>query len=71
LLGLFELKVLIGLLNDSIETLIQVSPVGVVNDFFHNIDELAGDHEVDSQTQDGNCLVGFNQKTLFLIYFLH
>ncbi len=71
LLGLFELKVLIGFLNYSIKSLIKVSPVDVVDDFFYNADELTGDHEVNSQAEDGNCLVSFCQKTLFLIDLLH
>jgi hypothetical protein len=70
LLRLFHFKVFIRTFNNSIKTFIQVPPIGVVHDFFHQTDELVCDHKVYSQAQYGHCFVGFLKMNFFLLHFL-
>ena len=70
MLGLFLFKVLVGLFDDTIESLVQVLPIRVLYHLLHEGDEFLCDHEVDPQTEKGDCLVGFLEVRLFDLYFL-
>lgn len=69
-LGLFFLKVLVGLFNDTVESFIQVLPIRVLDHFLDEGNEFLCDHEVNPQTEEGDCLVGFLEVRLLDLDFL-
>lgn len=62
--SLLSFVIFIGCVNEGVECVVEMLVLHRFPYFLHHDEELLCDHVVDSETQDGNCFIGFFEDLL-------